>query len=60
MSILVVGDVETVKAGLQSLPYGANLEVLEVKPPVPPMGGPRGGRGLGRPAGPQASEKAKP
>jgi zinc protease len=44
MSILVVGDVEKVKAGLQSLPYGATLEVLEVKPPVPPMGGPRGPR----------------
>jgi zinc protease len=60
MSILVVGDVEQVKAGLQSLPYGKDLQVLEVKPPVPPTAGPRGPRGLSRGAAPQASEKAQP
>jgi zinc protease len=45
MTILVVGDESKVKEGLKSLPYGTNLEVLEVKPPVPPMGGPGGRRG---------------
>ena len=38
MTFLVVGDESKVKDGLKSLPYGANLEVLEVKPPVPPAG----------------------
>ena len=47
MTILIVGDESKVKEGLKSLPYGANLEVLEVKPPVPAMGG-SGGSGARR------------
>ena len=58
MTILVVGDESKVKEGLKSLPYGANLEVLEVKPPVPPMGGPGGGRPGSRPGGPRPVQKA--
>ncbi|MEI7920797.1 MAG: pitrilysin family protein [Planctomycetota bacterium] len=38
MTILVVGDESKVKDGLKSLPYGANLEVIDVKPPVAPAG----------------------
>lgn len=58
MTILIVGDESKIKDGLKSLPYGANLEVLEVKPPVPPMGGPGGRRPMGRPPVQQApSEK---
>ena len=38
MTILVVGDESKVKDGLKSLPYGANLEVIDVKPPVVPAG----------------------
>ena len=38
MTILVVGDESKVKDGLKSLPYGANLEVIDVKPPAGAQG----------------------
>lgn len=34
MTILIVGDESKISEGLKSLPYGKNLKVLEVKPPV--------------------------